>query len=963
MRRLLPCALALSALIPAAAFAAVAGRSLDGAIEAGSIVTSARPDPANAAWQSFESRHGDWDATWNVATGSPHRAFGPSIALAGFGDDAVSAEQAVRGFIAAEPGLFGAPDLEKVATTRVNDRWYVRFRQVVDGLPVLFADWEFRVGANGRLSAFGADALRAPVIEDAAAPRIAAAVARAAATQGIAFDAARDQALGGETMWALPVRTESGIVLRRVLEVRVNVETMPPARWVALVDAVTGDVLMRLNRVRHAVTGQVTGGIHPADPFDALSTQPFKSQTITVGATNTTTDAAGNYSVNVSGTLTARLQGPWANVNRQDAADAVFTVGVTDPQVQNIAWGGHDAERDGFYHTVRTHDYIKALDPLFTGVDYAMPVSVNGSNLTCNAFWDGTGINFFLAAGGCPNTATMPSVVYHEYGHGINEWMYLDNGAPFGMTNGALHEGLADVQSNMMEDSPLIGRGFFGPGSHLRNADNTNFWPQDDGEGHFAGLLIAGSFWDLREAAGLSTAERLAHFAKYGIPDDADNGVAIHEYFLETLIADDDDANLANGTPNFAAIVAAFNAHGVGTGFFMNITHTPLADTPDHGPFAITANVTYTGPFGALDPGLTRLVYQVNGGPWQTVPMSPISPPGTFRANLPGVFVGLVNYYITSGDVLGGAWAYPDRAPVGGVVSFLAGPVSPVFTQTMETDPGWTVGGAGDNATTGIWIRANPVAAEVSEGVLSQPEDDQTPGAGVLCWITGNATAGALAGTNDVDGGQTTVTSNVFSALGVTTPLVEFYHWYSNNLGGAPSSDTFHVEISNDGGASWVTLDDIEESTQQWTRSVYLVEDAVTPTANMRLRFRAADFGAGSLVEAGVDDVRLLGVSGSVDVPAAGAALDFRVSAAPNPFAGSAAIRWALPSASDVSLSVYDAAGRRVRDLLRGRLDAGPHSMTWDGRDDRGRALGAGIYWLRLQAGGREVKASVTRLH
>ena len=90
------------------------------------------------------------------------------------------------------------------------------------------------------------------------------------------------------------------------------------------------------------------------------------------------------------------------------------------------------------------HDYAKFLEPGFTGVDYVMPVAVN-INQTCNAYWDGNGVNFYAAGGGCPNTATMPDVVFHEYGHGINDKLYIQYGSPSGMNNGALHEGLADV--------------------------------------------------------------------------------------------------------------------------------------------------------------------------------------------------------------------------------------------------------------------------------------------------------------------------------------------------------------------------------------------------------------------------------------------------------------------------------------------------------------------------------------
>lgn len=964
MRRLLPFSLALFLLAPLAVNAATSSRAVPGAVAATSIVSAALPERSSGPWQAFESRHGRWEARWNRLTGSPHRAFGRGIALAGFRDDAPSAEQAVRGFIAGEQELFGTPELERVAATRANGRWYVRFRQTVEGLPVLFADWEFRVGANGKLSAFGADAIRATTVEEGGAPAIAAGVARAAATLGLEFDPARDQVSGGETLWLLPVRGESGLTLRRVLEVRVDVQTMPPARWVALVDAVTGEVRMRFDRVRHNITGAVSGGVHPNTPFDPLSSVPMKYQFVTVGGSTVATNAAGVYDIASAGTqtLTARFRGNWVDVNRQDAADAAFTTSVTDPQVQDVVWtsvNSHDAERDGYHHTTLVHDYIKALDPPFTGVDYIMPCAVNIAS-TCNAFWDGTGINFYLAGGGCPNTASMPSVVYHEYGHGVNDQLYLQQGAPFGMTNGALHEGLADVLSAMIEDTPEIGRGFFGAGTHLRNVDNTNHWPEDDGGSHFAGQMIGGALWDLRQSAGLATAASLSHFAKYGLPDDADNGEALHEYYVETLVADDDDADLSNGTPNAAAIAAAFNAHGIGSGFFVDITHTALTDTPDHGPFLVAANILYSGPFSALDAASPTLHYSVNGSAWETVPMTPSGAPNQFRANLPGTFVGLIRYYITAADQLGGSFAFPRAAPTRGVISFLAGPVSPVFTQNLEADPGWTIGSPDDNATTGIWIRANPVGAFVGSDA-SQPEDDHTP-AGTICFITGNAAAGAGAGTNDVDNGQTTLTTNVFSALGVTTPLIEFYQWYRNDLGGAPASDTFHVDISSDGGASWVTVADVEGSAGAWTRAVYRIEEYVAPTANMRVRFRAADFGTGSLVEAGVDDFRLLGVTGSVDVVASATGLDFRISAAPNPFQQHAAFRWTLPEAADVSLSIYDAAGRRVRDMARGRLSAGTHSLLWDGRDDQGRAVGAGVYWMRLQAGGREASARVARL-
>ncbi|MFO7675356.1 MAG: FlgD immunoglobulin-like domain containing protein [bacterium] len=71
-------------------------------------------------------------------------------------------------------------------------------------------------------------------------------------------------------------------------------------------------------------------------------------------------------------------------------------------------------------------------------------------------------------------------------------------------------------------------------------------------------------------------------------------------------------------------------------------------------------------------------------------------------------------------------------------------------------------------------------------------------------------------------------------------------------------------------------------------------------------------------------------------------------SASPNPFARAARVSYALPRAGQVSLAVYDAAGRPVRVLARGRLAAGQYSTSWDGRDDQGRNVAAGVYLYKL---------------
>jgi hypothetical protein len=72
---------------------------------------------------------------------------------------------------------------------------------------------------------------------------------------------------------------------------------------------------------------------------------------------------------------------------------------------------------------------------------------------------------------------------------------------------------------------------------------------------------------------------------------------------------------------------------------------------------------------------------------------------------------------------------------------------------------------------------------------------------------------------------------------------------------------------------------------------------------------------------------------------------------APNPAAGLADLRFALPTAGPAGVALYDVAGRRVRTLAEGTMTAGPHAVRWDGRDDRGVPLAAGVYFARLTSG------------
>lgn len=71
----------------------------------------------------------------------------------------------------------------------------------------------------------------------------------------------------------------------------------------------------------------------------------------------------------------------------------------------------------------------------------------------------------------------------------------------------------------------------------------------------------------------------------------------------------------------------------------------------------------------------------------------------------------------------------------------------------------------------------------------------------------------------------------------------------------------------------------------------------------------------------------------------------------PNPFRGQTEIRYVLPEAGPVDVTVLDASGALVRRLVDRALPAGPHEIVWDGKDESGSPVASGRYFLRVRAG------------
>jgi hypothetical protein len=88
----------------------------------------------------------------------------------------------------------------------------------------------------------------------------------------------------------------------------------------------------------------------------------------------------------------------------------------------------------------------------------------------------------------------------------------------------------------------------------------------------------------------------------------------------------------------------------------------------------------------------------------------------------------------------------------------------------------------------------------------------------------------------------------------------------------------------------------------------------------------------------------------AVGVPAVG--MDLLLSNYPNPFNPQTNINFTTSEPGAVNLRIFDFRGRHVRTLIdRQLLPAGPQEKVWDGTDDSGRPLAAGVYFSQVNAG------------
>jgi hypothetical protein len=603
------------------------------------VETALEPGVRNG-WANFRGAHGEWKAVVDKRHGKIEIAEGEGIPFVpGRGNkltrddiaahlggkknaDLDTLDKAARSFLPRVAHLLGV-DVKSLKLNAgrsgqpAENIWFVDYDVEIDGLQVEGARVVFRVN-HGNLIQFGAENLPAGNAK-AAKAKLAREDALANLAAYIGGFSAADTFVDGGTMRLVPVRVEDAR-FNDGFEIGKGRGLTPTWQfifrrdgehetWRARVDAASGEVLELSDINDYA---QATGAVkflgtatNMPMPFANLSSGGF-------------TNSAGVYSY-PGGTVTSTLNGQYvaisdncgsislaANTSTGDLTFGTSTgTNCTTPGVGGL--GNTHSARTQFYHVNRAKEIARGWLPTNTWLNAKLTANVN-INLTCNAFWNGSTINFYRSGGGCGNTGEIEGVSLHEYGHGLDS-----NDGNGGAPDRGTGETYGDWTAALATHTSCIGAGFltsncggYGDactsctgvrdidwGKHATNTPHTaaNFiqpkCPTSSTyrgpcgkEGHCESYVSSEALWDFvnrdlpnpGSGAAWTVADRLwylsrstatAAFACTAGTTYTSNGCNTGSLWKTMRAVDDDDGNLSNGTPNSAALYAAFNRHGI----------------------------------------------------------------------------------------------------------------------------------------------------------------------------------------------------------------------------------------------------------------------------------------------------------------------------------------------------------------------------------------------------------------
>ncbi|HEV7709298.1 MAG TPA: hypothetical protein VGP16_13955, partial [Asanoa sp.] len=457
--------------------------SIGGGIDSIDALSSALAPAVNNGWNQFRAVHGEWTAAIDSRSGLIASADGAGVPwVPGRGNqltradiaqylggratpDLSTLEAIARQFISDNAKLIGVDPASLVLNAGRSGQpsdylWFVDFDVRRAGIPIENARVVFRVN-HGNLIQWGTENVPAANV---AMPDVKISYKQALANLSSyvgGISPLTDTILENGTLRLLPtVRPEAGFGRGTELT---NVYQFSFRRdgamgtWRARIDAATGEMLEFADVNDYA---QATGGIYQNSPttgaeivrpvpFTNLSSGGFTNSGGVFGGGAATSTMAGQF-VRIVDTCGA------ISLATNPAGDLVFGTSsgtnCTTPGVGGV--GNTHSSREQFYQVNRIKEVVKGWLPSNAWLNQQLRVNVN-LNQTCNAYWDGSTLNFFKSGGGCNNTGEISGVSLHEFGHGIDQ-----NDGTGSASEGGTGESYGDTTAVIALHASCMGAGF-----------------------------------------------------------------------------------------------------------------------------------------------------------------------------------------------------------------------------------------------------------------------------------------------------------------------------------------------------------------------------------------------------------------------------------------------------------------------------------------------------------------------
>lgn len=874
-------------------------------------------------WQNFVAQNQTWKGMFNENSGMPHRAFGKPIAVPGF-----DAKSSAENFMTNQLAEFRIPsgDLQFRSVSTNQKYHYVNYVQHYQGLEVLFSNVQVRMTHGYLVNQFALDCY--PAISISTTPTLNENMAVQSASAGVI---GIEQVIVSPALKVLPVPANGKYNYQLVYEIEVhNMDDEGiPGQYYTLVDASNGEILYRSNKVNHIAPTDIniTGTLYLTNLYNPSTVEPMKYLRVVEGGNIYFADDNGFIGLNNTSATTASfsLQGRWVRI-RTNNVTPTWSISLS-PGVNNVNIDANntDIKQRTTYNAINVvHDYMKSKYPTFTGLDNPLTSNIDVAG-SCNAFYNGSSVNFFDYGGGCNASSLVADICYHEYGHAINDKFYQAQGYTF--SNGSMNEGYADLWALGITASPILGSGFYDSNlSGIRRYDiNKKVYPQDlIGEVHADGEIIAGCFWDtylnLGNLQQMMDLFKETLYAGIAGPNGSE-GTLYPDVLLETLAQDDNDGDITNGTPNYCPIVAAFELHGITLGTMFTpcapiamFTYQPAAvcegvdiDFTDASFFSGTWDWSFPGGNPSTSTVQNPVVNYPTAGVYD-VTLTVTNPAGTSSVTQ----TGIINVFPATGQY--------------------ALPFYESFESISFPNTEWAI----ENSNGNGWSQ-NTQAAKT--GVNSVSIDN-----------FGSSSSGAV----DV------FYTPSYNLTGYVSNEMTFELAYA--IQDTAATDKLRVYVSTTCGQLWnlrytrfganlatagvITTPFIPIQDDWDMQAVNISSVAYNNKPNVRFKFEYTHDSGNNIY---IDDININGLTGLNELSAA--EIDFSIY--PNPVSTVATVSFNLVKDGDVVIDVLDVLGREVNRITASRLEAGEYQFELPA------TLANGLYNVRITVDGASLSGKV----